>query len=263
MTARLDTYIPDKADARDRSYGAIARTRADELPRKMDMRRHMTPVEDQGRLGTCVPNALVGAIEYLYARKLRRWPCLKPRDYSRLFVYYWARYLDGIEGDDGSRPRTAIKALKTFGVCKEKLWRYDQLKWSQKPPPRIMQKALRHRVDDYWRVNDRTEMLRALADGLPVTFGLVLYESFDKVGKDGIVPMPGKDERIIGRHAMLACGFLGGGSNVVVRNSWGNSWGDGGYCYMPIEYFEIGTETPDLGVERTVRVTDCWVIREA
>jgi hypothetical protein len=63
------------------------------VPDKIDLRRYMTPVEDQSRIGSCTANAVAGAYEYLCNRRaLDKGDT--PGDISRLFIYYVARKYD-------------------------------------------------------------------------------------------------------------------------------------------------------------------------
>jgi hypothetical protein len=49
---------------------------------------------------------------------------------------------------------------------------------------------------------------------------------------------------------MLAVGYSDAQRVFVVRNSWGQRWGDKGYCYIPYDYMT----DPSL-------CADCWTIR--
>jgi C1A family cysteine protease len=248
---RKHGWIPDKIDQRDYLFKSIQKTPTTQLPNVIDMRKFMTTVEDQGKIGSCVANALVGAIEYLYVWKiLKRYSCLKPRDYSRLFVYYWARQLDNIIDDGGCTIRSAIKTLVDYGVCRERTWSYQHDRWSLKPDEDATAEALKKRATDYYRVGTLDELFSALADGYPVTFGAKLYQSF-YLAETGNIPIPLRDDVFAGNHAMLACGYNLDTETILVRNSWGTNWGINGYCEMPIKYFEpIGN-----------LVQDCWVVR--
>src|SRR5207249_9186244 len=63
-SAKWYGWLPDLPDHRDFSYSAIA-PRLAELPAKIDLRKKCSPVENQGELGSCTANALVGALEFL------------------------------------------------------------------------------------------------------------------------------------------------------------------------------------------------------
>jgi C1A family cysteine protease len=248
-------YVPDKVDPRDYRFESIKKFTFDDLPTRINMRKDMTPIENQNPLNSCVAQAVVGSLECLYLRRFfSRWPCFRYRDYSRLFVYYWARYLDGWQDfDDGCRIRTAIKSIRRYGICQEKYWPYDIQKWSVMPNKESCDKAAKRKIKDYYRVETTDDFLSALAGKLPVIFGAELYSSFnsDPARFVGKVPLPKKDEKMIGRHAMLAVGYNLKTERIIVRNSWGAKWGSSGYCYMPLAYFM------PLGK----LVHDCWVVR--
>ncbi len=83
----------------------------EQLPPKVDLRKHMTEVEEQVG-NSCIANAFVGAYEYLAKRGLGD-SC----DVSRLFVYYNARAQEGCAIEDsGSQMYCAIDSLITYGA---------------------------------------------------------------------------------------------------------------------------------------------------
>lgn len=57
-------WLPDLPDQRDHVY-AITKRAAAKLPPRVDMRVQCSAIEDQGALGSCTANALVGALEFL------------------------------------------------------------------------------------------------------------------------------------------------------------------------------------------------------
>ena len=79
-------------------------------------------------------------------------------------------------------------------------------------------------------------IVNVLTHGIPVVFGVTLYDSFEsrEVANSGMVPMPSTSERVVGGHCMVIVGSTD--THFIVRNSWGFDWGQGGYCYMPHEY---------------------------
>jgi hypothetical protein len=92
-----------------------------------------------------------------------------------------------------------------------------------------------------------------LAEGYPIVFGIALFPSFDTCNKNkGVVPMPSPTEAsrsAHGLHAMLCVGYSEVDKLFIVRNSWGDKWGDGGYCYMPYEYL----------INPKFNMGDCWI----
>jgi C1A family cysteine protease len=83
-------------------------------------------------------------------------------------------------------------------------------------------------------------MLTCLAEGYPFVFGFTVYESFEsaETARTGIVQMPDKSERALGGHAVMAVGYDQKNTRLLIRNSWGKTWGKGGYFTMPFAYME-------------------------
>jgi C1A family cysteine protease len=226
-------WIPDLPDHRDILYGAMHRIPR-KLPRNIDLRANCSPVEDQGQLGSCTANALVGMLEYLEI--IHEVPFV---DLSRLFVYYNERVIEhSVNEDSGAMLRDGIKTLVRQGVCLENKWPYEIAKFAVKPPALCYREALNHQALSYQRILTVNEMKACLADGFPFVFGFSVYESFEspEVERTGIVPMPGFAERQLGGHAVLAVGYSDAKKCFIVRNSWGADWGIEGYFMMPYEY---------------------------
>jgi C1A family cysteine protease len=254
-------WSPDKPDQRDYKFSLITRaiTRVVALPAKVDLRSGMPPVVDQGNLGSCTANALCGAFDYLQNLYLAL-PDTSAQEYSdhfqpssRLFVYYNERVIEGTVSEDaGAEIRDGIKALSASGSCPEEKWPYVTSRFDIKPPKTVYTLAKKHRIKSYYRVEKLQDLKLALSLYFPVSFGFMVYQSFEsaKVEKTGIVPMPKKSERALGGHAVLAVGYDDSKKVVIVRNSWGDKWGQGGYFTLPYAYIE----NKDLS-------DDYWVIK--
>ena len=89
-------WVPDRPDYRDKLYSAIAAP-PKKLPSKVDLREGCSRVEDQGQLGSCTANALVGNLEFLRKKAGHRVTNL-----SRLFIYYNEREMEGTISDDAA-----------------------------------------------------------------------------------------------------------------------------------------------------------------
>ncbi|MCC6397034.1 MAG: C1 family peptidase [Bacteroidetes bacterium] len=228
-------WVPDLPDQRDYLY-RVRHPEVPALPSSMDLRPHCSPIEDQGALGSCTAQALVGAMEFLENKD-----GVPFKDLSRLFVYYNERVLIGTTGwDSGATLRDGIKTLAKQGVCSEKLWPHIISRYKRKPKKSCYTEGLDHQITLYERLLSVEEMLGCLADGYPFVFGFSVYESFEfgDVATTGVAVMPEPDERLLGGHAVLAVGYDASAQRFLVRNSWGSRWGQRGYFTMPYAYLE-------------------------
>ena len=225
-------WIRQKPDFRDQLFTLTAPVWTHPT---CDLRPQDSPIYDQGQLGSCTGNATAGAVEF--ARRKEGLPDFEP---SRLFAYYNGRAIEGTTSvDAGAEIRDVIKGVVKYGVCPETEWPYDISKFADAPPSTVYADAHRDHVIRYSVVHQTQVGLKTcLSLGFPVVFGFTVYDSFesDQVAKTGIVPMPSKDETVVGGHAVMAVGYDDNLQQVTVRNSWGSGWGDHGYFHMPYKY---------------------------
>jgi hypothetical protein len=229
-TLVLNACLPDHEDDLERRP---FRRRIQRLPPGVDLRRWMTPVEDQGEIGSCTSNALASLVEYLIFRQTGR-----VVDVSRLFLYYNQRLWRGsVREDSGSALATGVRVLSQLGVPAEGIWPYEPRLFAVQPPRVVYQIASHHRALDYASVPCDADAVRAcLAEGFPVAFGTMVFSSFKATGRDGRTPMPRAGEPEEGGHAMALVGYSDAERVFIVRNSWGAGWGDQGYAYVPYDY---------------------------
>lgn len=264
-------WKPDLPDFRDRQYKAPAPP-AGGLPPSTDMRAHCPAVYDQGQLGSCTANAIGGDFEFnqIKEKAPHIW---RP---SRLFIYYNEREMEGdVSQDAGAQIRDGIKSVATLGACSEDLWTYDDTstgpnpKFAQKPSQHAYDNASKHLVTSYESVAQSMVQIKGcLASGFPMVFGFTVYDSFEsqQVASTGVLPMPASNESILGGHAVLAVGYddaktvsnpdgTTSTGMVLVRNSWGATWGEAGYFWMPYDYISNSNLASDLWTIRYVQFT--------
>jgi C1A family cysteine protease len=230
-------WRPDLPDQRDKEFKMPLRLAA-RIPSKVDLRDlfDFPLVEDQGELGSCTANALVGAMEYIETihKEVEEYT-----DLSRLFIYYNERLLEGsIDEDAGAYIRDGIKTLYRKGVCSESSWPYDINRFTETPDKSCYTEAKSRKIVLYQRIKTLDQMRACLATKYPFVFGFTVYDSFlsSQVADTGTVPMPTRDEVVQGGHAVLCVGYDDRDKRFICRNSWGNEWGDHGYFTMPYAY---------------------------
>ena len=249
-------WIPDTPDQRDLTYKPRLKL-AKKPPKVVDLRSQMPPVYDQGQLGSCTAQALAAAFDF--NRQKQGVPFMDP---SRLFIYWNERDLEGtVEVDAGAQLRTGVKVLVRFGTPDEETWPYDIKKFAVKPPKDAYEEAERNQTLTYERIlcsedGSCSDMFSCLNEGFPFVTGFMVYESFESANthKTGIVPMPKMHEQPLGGHAVVVVGYDWAKKHFICRNSWGKTWGDNGYCYMPFAYLQRADLAADQWTLRSVEV---------
>lgn len=208
------------------------------MPNKVDLRegKLLSSIEDQGELGSCTAQALVGSLEFLEKYQNLEMQFI---DLSRLFLYYNEREIEGsVDYDSGAYLRDGIKSLAKQGICSERSWPYIIEDFAKKPTENTYKEASPNIITIYSRLDTLEDMKNCLASGFPFVFGMEVYESFitNEVAKTGIVPLPEWNESFLGGHAVCAVGYDEFTQRFLVRNSWGSDWGQEGYFTIPYEY---------------------------
>jgi C1A family cysteine protease len=248
MISRIKRYgwRPDVADQRDYQYKAT-RTQIARLPREIDLRPFMSKtIKDQKSLGACTGFGTGLLHSYAAARQN------VALNSSPLFIYYNARLLEGTVGfDAGAEIRNAIKGIALYGACDEVAWPYRISYFSRRPGTAAYSQGSKRQALVYQRIdNENLNLIKArLASGHPVVIGMGVYESFEYIGSDGLMPMPHRSEQLLGGHAVALVGYNDYKKRFIARNSWGKSWGHKGDFYIPYPF-----------VGSTSYCDDCWTI---
>ncbi len=239
-------WRPDPHDARDRAFASRlgAEPRAAEAMRLCDL---ASAVRDQSASSSCVGHAVAEAIE---VRQRSDTDDLLTR-LSPAALYWHARALDSFADEDGGAYiRSAIRAAKAIGVCREAVWPLDLAKINARPSMQAEIEGV-HRFDGAyerisgtgaWRIE---RVLDALQAGSPVVFGTQVTTAFMRHRGEGVIAAPKPEDRREGGHALCALGFDQRGARIRVLNSWGMEWGDHGWCWLDPEWFS-NAETQDV-----------------
>ncbi|WP_292391254.1 C1 family peptidase [Methanosarcina sp. UBA5] len=260
-TKEEDAKVPEMAE----KLGILnfkSKTAAPQLPISVDLRNWCSPVENQMNLGSCTAHAGVGVIEYFQKRAFGKYI-----DGSRLFVYKATRNLMGVTGDTGAWLRDTMAALVLCGVPPERYYPYTDRKtpgpageptFDEEPSNFVYSLAEDFETVNYFCHDPQGmnippadvlfSVKKYLGAGIPSMFGFFGFPSFNDGDIKGGIPFPGPKEQAIWGHAVVAVGYdddmriKNKISNkettgaLLIRNSWGTGWGDGGYGWLPYEY---------------------------
>jgi C1A family cysteine protease len=244
---------PSRPDDRDYIYKS---TETKIIRETVDLREWDTIVESQSSLSSCSSNALTNAYELCVNR-------MYPEYFthlSRLFIYYNTRSEYGnLKEDEGMFLRDGLKAIAKFGICSEELWPYDVEKFNVRPTDECYEDAKKRKILKYQKLISTYYITEVLNNNKPVVFGMEIYDSFmDLNERISTVNFPSRKENSLGGHAMCMVGYDLEKRLFLAKNSFGTSWGDNGYCWIPFDYirqegydiwtFDISNQTgePDV-----------------
>jgi hypothetical protein len=200
----------------------------------VDLRKYCTPVGDQGQTSRCAAFAWTHAAELVTNMKEGNAPRLSPSftmlEFQRMqgdvqdYAYAHSGGDGTINGTDPGR------VLAEEGTCRQELWPDD----SEKPATSerdLIADAERHRLDATPHPIALEDVRTVLSAGCPVQVSMNTGPAFSNVGRDGVFNAAEPPSGRHGRHAMLIVGYTG--NFYILKNSWGENWGDKGYSYVP------------------------------
>ena len=196
-----------------------------------DLRTSFGPARNQGSRPTCLAFALSDA------HAVQRTPS-DVLSAEHLF-YHSARRTPGWLAHEGVGLNAALAALKADGQCAETGWPYlnalpaDLAHWvppaTAVPVFKRLSEVLLASVDD---------VVAGLTSGRPAILTVLLGERF-YTPVNGIIT-PGSGDADVDYHAVVAVGHgtIGSERAILVRNSWGKSWGVDGHAWVSEPYMQ-------------------------
>jgi C1A family cysteine protease len=206
------------------------------LPQTVDLRPYFPAFSDdwdQGQVGACTGYSCAAIIASTYLGADPPRPDFKP---APLFLYYNARSYEGTtRSDSGAYIRDVVRGANEFGVCQRDLWPKGSA-ISRKPGQNAYDESPAHKITEYLSVPmTREGIFYTLAAEYPVLIGFTVYPSMVNAPR-GEVPMPSRNEKPIGGHAIALVGYEVNRDRIWFRNSWGIRWGQEGYGSFPADF---------------------------
>jgi hypothetical protein len=193
----------------------------------------VSDVMDQGPRPTCVACAIAVAHE------------AERSEFEAAVEPIWWRLREWHLADEkGTTLQSVGRALSDTGHCTADLWPYNSgLGFDTEPPPT-------EAGAPPWTCADLVSIVIAhdgvedpiedeLAAGHPVALVLEVSFGFESPELDGYIPAPLVTAPVAGYHAVLIVGAWTDATHgrvFLVRNSWGEYWGAGGYGLLDVDY---------------------------
>ena len=196
-------------------------------PSMLDLRDKLKPVRNQGEDGCCVAFALASMKEFQE---------MKQNFYSD-YLSPWYIYLQRSNyPDSGMNPKNALEILKNKGISTEKNMPYMKAKNLDEITPTILNEAKKFVILDFAFISEVDELKQALNQKGPCIIALPCFNStktFWKKSKDS--------DKLLGGHCVLVVGYSDD-KGFILRNSWGEQWGENGYTWFPYSDWGIQHE---------------------
>lgn len=233
--AQNNTGLEFLDEAQYKSVPLAATPLLGDLPTEVDLSSYFPRPGNQGRQSSCVG----WAISYLksYQEKVERKWDLNTDDhvFSPSYIYNQIKTAPGCGG--GSNFSDALNLIRKTGHATLRDFPYDETQCTRIPNSFTNQSARQYAIADWRRVNaqDETEIKTQISAGFPVLIGMMVDEKFSQLAAgDTYAGPPGRGRS---GHAMVVVGYSEDRKTFKVINSWGESWGDGGFGEISFQAF--------------------------
>ena len=216
-------------------------------------------IRDQGQIGSCTAFCGAESDEILYYYKNNKvWQSIL----SPAFIYYCERVLilkQKITADQGAYMVNIPQALQKYGDCLETSYAYPSSNksttYKTAPKTAVMTEGLNNRIGQaalnfaMITSGDTAAVKNILRGDVPVMLGFNVYDvsaytifeglnttnyTYNPLTNTGALVTGAK---LLGGHAVPIIGYDDTRKAFLCQNSWGSSWGNKGFFYMPYSVF--------------------------
>lgn len=241
---RILNCLPSKAIEKDWSFmnataaGTVAAPAT--IPASKDLREGWWKIGDQGETGSCVGWGTADA--------LLRWHLVKAnqlgKDEKLSVRYVWMASKETDEftsmpstfiESDGTSLKSALDIVRKYGVVKDKVLPFGSGKLYKEDEKTFYALAAQRKISSYFNLGSNIADWRTwLASKGPILTRLDVDATWDKASATHGNLDIYQPNTTRGGHCVALVGYTP--DRFIVRNSWGTSWGDGGFAYASLQY---------------------------
>lgn len=213
--------------------GSTYSMQLEKLAPAIDMKPDTERVDDQELFGSCVAHAGQSTIETMYHR------AGKPTDFSRMYLYYYVQERAGTLGTTSGGYTSQLGSIfAESGACLETTWQYDKNLLGVQPSEAAKAEAramFPEGSTEFRRINGLADIKRALNQGKPVCITMYVHIGFYYLGNNWRTHQWDTSGNAVGLHAVSVIGYDDAAQRLLVENSWGPTFGDGGFFGIPYD----------------------------
>ena len=201
------------------------------LPERVDLSSRFPEPGSQGPQGSCVAWAVAYGARSYYDLASNGNRANSSAAFSPAYIYNQIR-ADRSNCSSGSNITRALDLLKNQGVARLDEFPYLDDECVKLPSAQIRVSAARNMIKDWRTIKyGQIETVKGeLYRGHPVIVGMAIPDSFSEVRGASI--FSDSTSSTSGGHAMTIVGYDDKRGAFKLLNSWGKSWGDGGYGWV-------------------------------
>lgn len=203
----------------------------------IDHRPSQTPVRNQGERPTCAGFAVSAAHE---------WAAADDEIRSSEHAIWAGHQINSVPGREETTIAWSLDGLRLHRHASEAAWPYGAPPWTAGPPPAALDHANTRELPPSRRLTPPwfDAVRDALRAGDPVILTIGVIQPIWQAPGEMIDAEPGRKTQ--GTHAVLAVAITEPDEQpdrVLIKNSWGPRWADGGYGPLSRRYLDHYTIT--------------------
>lgn len=254
---RICNLVPSRNTQDDWTYsealGASILAAPAALPEAVDLRQSWWPIGNQGGTGSCVGWACAdGVLRYhlVTAGRLPNEELLSSR-----FVWMASKETDQFVSrpesfieNAGTSLKAALDIIRKYGCVLDEELPFDiQTLMYTGDPKLFFASASTRKIANYVNLKKSPRDWKAwLASNGPILAGLSVDSTWREAAETAGALDQFFPETVNGGHAVSIVGY--DGDHFIIRNSWGKTWGDGGFGYASLGYIEDAFFSESYGI---------------